>query len=180
MTGLSVFASLALIYCPFQFLMQIDKTGFNACQFDANKLSKRWNIYYAAMNEADWKKYGGKSGVCGRCLKVKGVKGETTEGHKRRPIIVKIVDLCPEWACPKKEGHNIDFSTTALEAITGYDWDKKLIDWEFTSCSKKAWTKQQLQSLKKFKDTRKGKSKKDNCSKSKNSCKKAKKNKGSN
>lgn len=114
--------------------MQIDKTGFNACQFDANRLSKQWNIYYAAINEADWNKYGGRSGVCGRCLKVRGVKGETTKGHKIKDVIVKVVDLCPEWACPKKEGHNIDFSTTALEDITGYHWDKKLIDWEFAPC----------------------------------------------
>lgn len=113
----------------------MDKTGKNACQFDADKLDDKWQVYYAAMNEADWNRYGGKSGICGRCLKVEGVKGETTRGHKIKPIIVKIVDLCPEWACPKKEGHNVDFSTTALEAITGFDWDKKLIDWSFTSCS---------------------------------------------
>lgn len=112
----------------------MDQTGLNACQYDADKLDDTWQVYYAAMNEADWNMYGGKSGVCGRCLKVKGVQGHTTSGHKIKPVIVKIVDQCPEWACPKKEGHNIDFSTTALKAITGYDWDKKLIDWEFTSC----------------------------------------------
>lgn len=110
---------------------EIDKTGKNACQFNAKKLPKKWQVYYAAMNEADWKKMGGKRGVCGRCLEVVGVKGETTRGHKIKPVIVKVVDLCPDWAC--KRG-NVDFSKVALKKITGYSWDKKKIQWRYTDC----------------------------------------------
>lgn len=114
---------------------EIDKTGKNACQFNAKKLDKKWQIYYAAMNEADWKRMGGKRGVCGKCLEVEGVKGETTRGHRIKPVIVKVVDLCPDWACDRG---NVDFSKVALKAITGYSWDKKKIRWRYTECEPKA------------------------------------------
>lgn len=110
---------------------EIDKTGKNACQFNAKALPDQWNKYYAALNEADWKRLGGVKGVCGRCLEVKGVNGETTRGHRIRPVVVKVVDLCPSWACDKG---NVDFSSVALKAITGYSWDKKKIKWRFTDC----------------------------------------------
>lgn len=114
---------------------QINKTGKNACQFDVRKLDRKWNIYYAAMNEADWKAIGGnrggRSNACGRCIEVKGKKGQTTRGHEIKPIIAKVVDLCPSWACNKG---SVDFSTVALEAITGYSWDKKKISWRYVDC----------------------------------------------
>ena len=72
---------------------QIDKTGKNACQFNAKKLPKRWQVFYAAMNEKDWKRMGGKRGVCGKCIEVRGVKGETTRGHNIKTVYAKIVDL---------------------------------------------------------------------------------------
>lgn len=107
---------------------QMDKTGKNMCEFNAKKLPKRWQVYYAAMNEADWKKAGGKKGICGRCIKVRGVKGQTTRGHKIKTVYAKIVDQCPSWACRKG---NVDFSSVALKEITGYKWDKKKIHWEY-------------------------------------------------
>lgn len=101
---------------------EIDKTGFNACQIDASKLGKRWNTYYAALNEADWKEGGAEAGVCGKCIKTCGEAG---------CVISMIVDLCPAWAC--KRG-NVDFSMPALEAATGFDWDHKPITWDFIEC----------------------------------------------
>jgi hypothetical protein len=97
----------------------MDATGRNACGFEQKKLSSRDRKFYAAMNEHDWKEAGGGDKVCGRCIAARGMKGHVAPGHEIKTVIVKIVDLCPEWACPRKEGNNVDFSTTALEAITG-------------------------------------------------------------
>lgn len=111
---------------------QIDKTGKNACQFNAKKLPKRWRKYYAALNEADWRKAGtrgGKSNACGKCLEVVGL--DRKRGAPKKKVVVKIVDLCPKWAC--KAG-NVDFSKDALYDITGYSWDRKTIQWKYTSC----------------------------------------------
>jgi len=110
----------------------MNDTGKNACQFKAKRLPKYWQKYYAAMNQADWKKMG-KRKICGKCIKVVGVRGHTTRGHRIRPVYAKIVDLCPSWAC--KRG-NVDFSTVALQEITGYAWDKKKIRWEYVPCPK--------------------------------------------
>ncbi|KAI8109698.1 hypothetical protein M9434_000977 [Picochlorum sp. BPE23] len=110
---------------------KMDKTGKNACQFNRKKLPKQWQIYYAAMNQKDWKKMGSRKGICGKCIAVRGVKGHTTRGHRIKTVYAKIVDLCPSWACKKG---NVDFSTTALKAITGYSWDKKKITWRYTTC----------------------------------------------
>jgi len=109
----------------------MDKTGENMCEFDQDKLPDHWQVYYAAMNEADWNAAGGKEGICGRCISVRGTSGQVASGHTIKPIIVKIVDQCPDWACDKG---SVDFSTTALEAITGYSWDKKKITWVWTDC----------------------------------------------
>lgn len=116
---------------------QVNKTGKNACQFNVKQLDRHWNIMYAAMNEADWRAIGGnrggRSNACGKCITVSGVKGHTTKGHRIKPIIAKIVDLCPSWACKKG---SVDFSSVALKAITGYSWDKKRIVWKYTECPK--------------------------------------------
>jgi hypothetical protein len=42
-----------------------------------------------------------------------------------------IVDLCPGWACDRG---NVDFSMPALEAATGFEWDRKPITWDFVEC----------------------------------------------
>lgn len=113
---------------------QIDKTGKNACQFNAKKLPDRWRKYYAALNEADWKNAGlrgGRSNACGRCLEVVGL--DRKRGAPKKKVIVKVVDLCPKWACKKGD---VDFSSEALYAITGYSWDRKKIEWKYTSCPK--------------------------------------------
>jgi len=109
----------------------MNATGQNMCEFTPKSMNKRWQVYYAAMNQADWNAYGGKSGICGKCLAVRGVRGQTTPGFKIKPIYVKIVDQCPDWACDRG---NVDFSITALRDITGYGWDKKTIQWEFVDC----------------------------------------------
>jgi len=36
---------------------EIDKTGKNACQFNAKKLPKKWQLYYAAMNKLIGRKW---------------------------------------------------------------------------------------------------------------------------
>jgi len=103
------------------------------------------------MNEHDWKAIGGKGSICGRCIKVRGVKGHTAPGHVIKDRYVKIVDQCPSWAC---DPGNVDFSTTALRFITGYSWDKKKIVWEYAKCpdegpSPKEIAKKKAQNLKK-------------------------------
>lgn len=109
----------------------MDATGQNMCEFHPSSLDRNWQIYYAAMNQKDWEDFGGKDKICGRCIAVRGVPGETTSGFHIKTIVVKIVDQCPDWACD--EG-NVDFSTTALKAVTGYGWDKKKITWEYVDC----------------------------------------------
>ena len=108
----------------------MDATGQNMCEFSNSDLDDKWRVYYGAMNQADWNKAGGMD-VCGKCIAVRGVPGDVNGGHKIETVIVKIVDQCPDWAC---DPGNVDFSTTALEAITGYDWDKKKITWDFVDC----------------------------------------------
>jgi hypothetical protein len=109
----------------------MDATGQNMCEFNPTALPARWQVFYAAMNEADWDRYGGKSAICGRCLAVRGVQGSVAAGFQIKTVYVKIVDQCPSWAC--KQG-NVDFSIAALDAITGYEWDKKAITWDFAPC----------------------------------------------
>lgn len=98
----------------------MNRTGKNACQFNPKKISKKWNRYYAAMNERDFKKAGRP---CGSCVKAKGATGKI--------VYAKVVDICPKKYC--KSGH-VDFSTVALKKITGYSWDKKPIQWKWSSC----------------------------------------------
>jgi pyruvate/2-oxoglutarate dehydrogenase complex dihydrolipoamide acyltransferase (E2) component len=109
----------------------MDATGQNMCEYNPSSLDDKWQVYYAAMNEQDWDAAGGLDGVCGRCIAVRGVEGETASGHDIKTVVVKIVDQCPSWACEKG---SVDFSSTALEAITGYDWDKKAITWDYVDC----------------------------------------------
>jgi hypothetical protein len=109
----------------------MDATGQNMCEYKPTSLPYKWQVFYAAMNEADWNAIGGKSSVCGRCLAVRGMYGQTTPGFQIKTVYVKIVDQCPDWAC---ERGSVDFSTTALQAITGYGWDKKRIEWEYVDC----------------------------------------------
>jgi hypothetical protein len=119
----------------------MDATGKNMCEFNARKLSMKWQVFYGAMNERDWNAIGGKSSICGRCIKVRGVKGHTTPGHVIKDIYVKIVDQCPSWACDRG---NVDFSTVALKFITGYSWDKKKIVWEYAKCPDEEPTPQEI------------------------------------
>lgn len=95
-----------------------DATGFNACGF--GDLGSHWERFYGAMNSAQ---FGGD--VCGKCVRVRGIDS----GASGKSFLVKITDECP--TC----GHgDVDFSTTALEAITGFSWDRKRISWEFADC----------------------------------------------
>jgi hypothetical protein len=109
----------------------MDATGQNMCEFNPSRLSMKWQVFYGAMNQRDWEAIGGKDSICGRCIKVRGVRGHTTPGHEIKDIYVKIVDQCPDWAC---DPGNVDFSTVALKFITGYSWDKKKIEWEYADC----------------------------------------------
>lgn len=112
----------------------MNATGQNMCEYNPSDLPERWQVYYGAMNEADWDAAGGlgPGGICGRCIAVRGVPGQTiSSDFNINTVYVKIVDQCPSWACDKG---NVDFSTTALKAITGYGWDKKSITWEYVTC----------------------------------------------
>ena len=109
----------------------MDATGQNMCEYNPKQLSDKWQVFYGAMNQADWNAMGGKDGICGRCIKARGVSGQTTPGFVIKDVYVKIVDQCPDWACDRG---NVDFSTTALQAITGFSWDKKKIVWEYVDC----------------------------------------------
>jgi hypothetical protein len=112
--------------------LDMDATGQNMCEFnESRELNYRHRVYYAAMNQADWNAIGGKESICRRCIRARGVPGQVAPGHEIVDVVVKIVDQCPSWACNKG---SVDFSTTALQAITGYGWDKKQIKWEYTDC----------------------------------------------
>ncbi|KAL4419449.1 hypothetical protein ABPG77_003562 [Micractinium sp. CCAP 211/92] len=97
---------------------QKDATGFNACGF--GKLDPQWERMYGAMNADQF------PGSCGKCVRVKG----TDSRASGESFLVMIVDECPEC----KHG-DIDFSSAALEAITGYSWDRKGISWDWADCS---------------------------------------------
>lgn len=94
-----------------------DDTGFNACQF--GELEEKWEIMYGAMNSAQY------SGWCGKCIRVRG----TEAGASGKAYLVKIVDRCPTCSYG-----DVDFSTTALEKITGFNWDHKAISWSEAPC----------------------------------------------
>jgi len=59
--------------------------------------------------------------------------GHTRGGHKIKTVYAKVVDMCPSKYC--KKGH-VDFSTSALQAVTGFSWDKKRVKWTLTKCPK--------------------------------------------
>lgn len=77
-----------------------------------------FSTFFAAV---DYRRWNGGS-VCGKCARVTGAKGT---------YLVKIVDYCAKGYCGKND---LDFSTGALEAITGYSWDYKPITWEWADC----------------------------------------------
>lgn len=95
-----------------------DATGFNACGF--GKLDAQWERMYGAMNSAQF------DGSCGKCVRVRG----TEAGASGKSFLVMIVDECP--TCSHGD---VDFSTAALEAITGFSWDRKGISWEWADCN---------------------------------------------
>jgi hypothetical protein len=64
---------------------------------------------------------GSRSGGCGECAEVCGAKG---------CVVVKVIDTCASCSCG-----DIDLSTDALKASTGYSWDRKHVTWKWTSCS---------------------------------------------
>ncbi|KAL4860132.1 hypothetical protein ACK3TF_000335 [Chlorella vulgaris] len=94
-----------------------DKTGKNSCGFSRDELSGDWNCMYAALPSG----CGSQSGGCGECVEVCGAKG---------CAVVKVIDTCASCSCG-----DIDLSTDALKASTGYSWDRKHVTWKWTSCS---------------------------------------------
>ncbi|PSC72013.1 hypothetical protein C2E20_4764 [Micractinium conductrix] len=95
-----------------------DDTGFNACQF--GDIGEPWETMYAALPTDSF-----QLSDCGKCIKVQGQES----GASGDWIKVMIVD-----ACATCSGGDVDFSTNALEAITGFSWDRKKIKWEWTDC----------------------------------------------
>ena len=104
----------------------MDDTGVNMCEFKANTIPEKWQRNYAALSQNEWES-NGMYDVCGRCIRACG----TEKDAEGRCVVAMVVDQCPDWAC---DPGNVDFSTVALEAATGYDWDRKSIEWEFVEC----------------------------------------------
>ena len=96
-----------------------DDTGFNSCQF--GRLDDTWEKYYAALSSRVFD----RAGHCGRCVRVRGTEGDAPG----RWVTAMIVDECASCAAD-----DIDLSTRALKASTGYSWDRKRVEWEFTAC----------------------------------------------
>jgi hypothetical protein len=111
----------------------MDATGHNACNLDPKSLPKKWQVYYGALSFPDWNGNGGANGVCQSCIRIRGIPGQTTPGFNIEPVVVMIVDQCA--GCAKG---SIDLSTTGLAAVTGYSWDKKMVNWEFWDCNRPA------------------------------------------
>lgn len=84
--------------------------GTGACGFAATT-----NLMVAAMNKAQYQK-----SVCGKCVRVKGPKGEVT---------VRIVDLCP--GC--KQG-DLDLSEEAFTQVAALSAGRVKISWSFVTC----------------------------------------------
>ncbi|KAL4856403.1 hypothetical protein ACK3TF_003202 [Chlorella vulgaris] len=96
---------------------QHDKTGRNACGLSGGDLSGRWNCYYAALPIGCGAQSVDSRARCGDCIKVCGSKGCT---------VVKVIDQCASCSCG-----DVDLSTDALQATTGYEWDRQPITWEW-------------------------------------------------
>lgn len=92
-------------------------TGRNACGLSGGELSGRWNCYYAALPIGCGAQSVDSRARCGDCIKVCGSKGCT---------VVKVIDQCASCSCG-----DVDLSTDALQATTGYDWDRKPVTWEW-------------------------------------------------
>lgn len=97
-----------------------DDTGFNSCQF--GKLSDRWERFYAALPSQVFD----RDRDCGKCIRVRG----TEHDSPRKWVKLVVVDECA--SCPG-DG-DVDMSTSGLKKATGYSWDRKRVEWEFTEC----------------------------------------------
>lgn len=97
-----------------------DATGFNSCQF--GKLNDYFERYYCALpsHVFDRKHH------CGRCIKVRGTEGDSPG----KWVKLMIVDEC---ASCEGDG-DVDMSVRGLKESTGYGWDRKRIEWAYTSC----------------------------------------------
>lgn len=100
-----------------------DLTGFNSCQFGF--LGDTWETYYAALPSNCFE----HGSHCGECIRARGTESDAPG----KWVKVKIVDECASCTEPHK-WNGVDFSIPALKAITGYEWDRKGIEWEWTSC----------------------------------------------
>lgn len=104
-----------------------DDTGKNSCGL--GKLDDQWERYYAAIPSHKFQR-----SMCGTCIRVRGTESDAPGNW----VKVMIVDECAGSGCDG-DG-DVDFSSPALEAITGYSWDRKGIEWEETSCDGSAST----------------------------------------
>ena len=94
-----------------------DKTGFNACEY--GDLGSHWEKWYAAM-PAGCGSQGWESNKCGKCIKARGLDAGAPGGW----VVVKVVDQCASCTCG-----DVDFSTRGLQAVTGFSWDRKKVEW---------------------------------------------------
>ncbi|PSC68371.1 polyribonucleotide nucleotidyltransferase [Micractinium conductrix] len=107
-------------------------TGFNSCQFGT--LDSKWETLYAALPSQVFN----KDEDCGKCIKVRGTEPDAPG----KWVTIMVVDEC---ASCEGDG-DVDFSDVALEKITGYNWDRKGIEWDWVDCEEE--TKQALSTQK--------------------------------
>jgi len=97
-----------------------DATGFNACQF--GQLDDRWEEYYAALPSQVFD----RDRDCGRCISVRGTEPDAPQEW----VKLMVVDECASCG---GDG-DVDMSISGLKDASGYAWDRKRVEWKFSSC----------------------------------------------
>lgn len=104
------------------------------CLLEKNEIDKRWQEFYAVVNEKDFKEDGGMD-LCGKCIRVRGVSAGNTRTSKIGTVYAKVVDACPSDDCKKGE---IGFSQRTLDAFARYSWDKSRLKWDVVPCPERS------------------------------------------
>lgn len=104
------------------------------CLLEKNEIDKRWQEFYAVVNEKDFKEDGGMD-LCGKCVRVRGVSAGNTRTSKIGTVYAKVVDACPSDDCKKGE---IGFSQKTLDAFARYSWDRSRLKWDVVPCPERS------------------------------------------
>eukprot|EP00890_Picochlorum_soloecismus_P004772 jgi/Picsp_1/5296/NSC_02657-R1_hypothetical protein CHLNCDRAFT_58394 [Chlorella variabilis] len=104
------------------------------CSLDKSVIEKRWQEFYAVINEKDFKEDGG-SGICGKCVRVRGVAEGNTRTSKIGTVYAKVVDVCSSDECKKGE---IGFSQRTIDTFARYSWDSSRLKWDVVPCPERS------------------------------------------